>query len=58
MATSLLDRLGLGNDRAITNAGQAALHRQRDDRLVAELVEAISRHESVGARRERAPDRP
>ena len=46
MASSLLDRLGLGNDRAVANARRAAERRQVEDRLVAELVAALARHDA------------
>jgi hypothetical protein len=45
MSTSLLDRLGLGNARAVANAQQEALRPRREEQLVAELVAALSRHE-------------
>jgi len=50
MAQSLLDRLGLGNDRAVVNARRAALRRQAEEQMVADLVEGISRRCSAGAR--------
>lgn len=43
MASSLLDRFGLGNARAVANAGQDARRREVEDRLVADLVQALSR---------------
>ncbi len=46
MANSLLDRLGLGNDRAVANARQAAERRQVEERLVAELVAALARRDA------------
>lgn len=46
MATnSLLDRLGLGNARAVANARQAADRRREEDRLVAALIERLACHE-------------
>ena len=54
MANTLLDRLGLGNDRAVANAGRAAVERQREDRLIAELVRAIQIHEVLAASRDRS----
>lgn len=52
MASSLLDRLGLGNDRAVANARQAAERRQAEERLVAELVAALARHDALAQRRQ------
>ncbi len=46
MASSLLDRFGLGNDRAVANARQAAERCRVEDRLVAELVAALARHDA------------
>lgn len=49
MAVPLLDRFGLGNGRAVANARQAVLRREAEDRLVAELVECLSRREALAA---------
>jgi hypothetical protein len=49
MAKTLIDRLGLGNDRAVANARQALVDRQREDRLIAELIRAIQVHEVLAA---------
>ena len=43
MATSLLDRLGLGNTRAVANARQERLRRDDEERLIADLVAALAR---------------
>lgn len=53
MTKTLIDRLGLGNDRAVANARQALVDRQREDRLIAELIRAIQVHEVLAA----SPDR-
>lgn len=54
MAKTLIDRLGLGNDRAVANARQASVDRQREDRLIAELIRAIQIHEVLAASRDRS----
>jgi hypothetical protein len=54
MAKTLIDRLGLGNDRAVANARQALLDRQREDRLIAELIRAIQVHEVLAASGDRS----
>lgn len=51
MATSLLDRLGLGNARAVANAHQEALRPRRDDRIIADLVDALACNEAARAPR-------
>lgn len=45
MATLLLDRIGLGNARAVANARHEALRPEREDRIIADLIESLARHE-------------
>ena len=47
MASRILDRFGLGNERAVANARRDALRRADEDRLVADLIEALARHDVV-----------
>ena len=54
MARTLLDRFGLGNERAVANAAAAMLRRQHEDRLLADLLAGMQAHSSTV----RAPDRP
>lgn len=42
MATSIIDRVGLGNRRAVDNAEQERLRRRTEDRIVADLVAALA----------------
>ena len=43
MAGSLLDRVLLGNGRAVANAEQDRLRRRTEDRIVADLVASLAR---------------
>lgn len=45
MTSSLLDRLELGNARAVANAKQVALRREEEERIVADLVASLARHD-------------
>lgn len=49
MATSLVDLLGLGQDRAVANARREMLRPLVEERLVAELVDALARREAAHA---------
>jgi hypothetical protein len=42
MPPSLASRLGLGNGRAVANAHQELLRRDHEERVVAELIAALS----------------
>ena len=43
MAPSLLDRVGLGGERAVANARHEALRPEREAEIVAALVAALDR---------------
>jgi hypothetical protein len=47
-----MDRLGFGNDRAVANARRAALQREAEERMVAELLVAIRRGEEAARARQ------
>ena len=45
MGSSLLDRVGLGNRRAVANARLEVLRRPAEEQLVSHLVETLTRHD-------------
>lgn len=51
MADSLIDRFGFGNRRAVANAMRESQRREHEDRILAALVDGISRTEEVRAGR-------
>lgn len=52
MARTLLDRFGLGNERAVANAAAAAIRRQREDRLIADLLAGLRVHGTIARAQE------
>lgn len=49
MLDSLLDRLGLGGERAIANARHEMLRPQREAEIVARLVDSLARRDVARA---------
>ncbi|HEX4902134.1 MAG TPA: hypothetical protein VFV42_04940 [Acidimicrobiales bacterium] len=51
MASSLLDRVGLGGERAVANARHEALRPEREAEIIAALVAALDRRAADQAAR-------
>jgi hypothetical protein len=47
MATSFVDLLGLGQDRAVANARREMLRPRAEERLIAELIDALARRDAA-----------